>query len=674
MVDDLSPTSVGVSVDSTTTMTASWESPSNAVVTGYEVTVTPGDINQIPVGNVTRTTPITGLTPGRQYYVSVKTKITYLQGRDEETTARFAQPKVTTPDTVDELGDKTNLTAPNIIIDFLKADGDVQYYRVQLQGITDVNYLQTTFVTPPATNKTFNGVVPNFQYNLTITTHSNQQQSTPYARTIRVRASQAGTVNYFKTLALTSRSVSVSWKRPVKTNGDLFEYRLEVSNRTCKQLIVFNCTECKRNTSMEASGNCGHTTVVHLSESDINDSTHVVNYTITGLLPDTTYVVKVAAYNKDGRGIESSLSETTDEEAASEPTAFTANNKTSDTITLTWAPPEPRPGRTHYNIRVYEKIENTPDYNYIDTKNITGYRHNMYSVNNLSSAWEYKFFIQAFTLKGGSGNVSSDVVMTEESISSFDQTILSVRPGGGSVGTNVIPLEICAECLHNAVNGNIVKSGLLVCKVGDCQIRNKIHDARGDSYDRLPNWHSARGSGFTSLYRATADDWMSGKERDDIVLYTVGGETCEIADQTRFCNGPLLTENSYSACANSYDVGAVVGGVVGVIVFAVIVFVAVVVYVKVKRKSRSKKNQDSINLGPTQKFDDTYDEVGDGQRMHAITESSSNDGGYVNQASGLSLDGFDSTYEQLATYQNAEIHDYGQINVKTRNKGAKNKR
>ncbi|XP_071112546.1 tyrosine-protein phosphatase 10D-like [Haliotis cracherodii] len=416
LIDGLKPTSVNVTVDNTTIMTADWSSPPDTVVTGYEVSVTGDDTRiNITVGRDNRTTPITGLIPGRQYNVSVKTKITYLQGRDEETTAVSAQPKVTTPDTVGGLGDKTDLTAPNITIDFLNADGDVQYYLVQLQGITDGDYLQTRNITSLVTITTFNEVVSYHQYNLTITTHSNQQSSIPYTSPIRVRASQADSVEDLNLAALTSRSVSVSWKRPVKTNGDLSEYRLDVSNRTCKQLIVFNCTECKRNTSVEASGNCENTTVVLISESDINNDAHVVNYTIKGLLPDTTYVVKVAAYNQEGRGINSTISETTDEEAASEPTAFTAKSKTSDSITLTWAPPEPRPGATHYNISVYEKNENTNVYDYIDTKGITGYDHNMSTMNNLSSAWEYEFFIHAFTQKGGSGNVSSGVVLTEES-------------------------------------------------------------------------------------------------------------------------------------------------------------------------------------------------------------------------------------------------------------------
>ncbi|XP_046573678.1 tyrosine-protein phosphatase 10D-like [Haliotis rubra] len=457
-IDELKPTFINVTVDNTTTMTTTWESPSPSVVTGYEVSVISDSIrNNFTVGKDSRTTTITELTPGREYNVSVETQIRYLQGRDEKTTGLSAEPTVMTPDTVGGLGDKTNLTAPDIVIDFLKADGDVESYLVQLQGITDESYNRTNGVTAPDTITTFSGVVPNYQYNLTITTLSNQHQSVPYTQIIRVRASQADHVEGFKTTALTSRTVAVSWKRPNKTNGDLFQYRLEVFNGTCKQQIVFNCTECKENVSMEAGGNCEDITSVPISESDINNPIYEVNYTVTGLLPDTEYDVTVAAYNQEGRGTDSRLSVSTEEEAASEPTAFTVNSTTSNSITVTWEPPVPRPGGTHYNISVYEKNENTSFYEYIDSTVLTGYDHTMYTVNTLSSFWEYKFYIQAFTMKGGSGNVSSGVVVTEESApTEVVQFIITETQA-------VYNIQLSWECpkQKDGRNGKIISSTLI---------------------------------------------------------------------------------------------------------------------------------------------------------------------------------------------------------------------
>ncbi|XP_071114596.1 tyrosine-protein phosphatase 10D-like [Haliotis cracherodii] len=416
------PSNVHKDTVGTKNFSLQWTQPINVVyVRDYRVVAKPIDTTYPDPPPQNATEPpilVKGLQPGTQYGVTVSSVIHY-ERRVEY--AHAAEIKIyTKPETVKSLNEgQSNLTFPIITIAFRSVSTKFTSYTLNLEGYTGYNKTETA-ARNNAIGKTFyraqfSGVVAGEYYNLTIITVSGTVKSEPFIQRIRIMTAQADSVNSFNKMALTSRSVSVSWKRPVKTNGDLFQYRLEVANRTCKQLIVFNCTECKRNTSMEASGNCEHTTVVHLSESDIKDSTHVVNYTITGLLPDTEYVVKIAAYNQEGRGMERSLSETTDEEASSEPTAFTANNKTSDTITLTWAPPEPRPGRTHYNIRVYEKNETTPVYNYIGTINITGYRHNMYTANNLSSAWEYKFYIQAFTQKGGSGNVSSDVVMTEES-------------------------------------------------------------------------------------------------------------------------------------------------------------------------------------------------------------------------------------------------------------------
>ncbi|XP_067676450.1 tyrosine-protein phosphatase 10D-like [Haliotis asinina] len=458
-IDELKPMSVDVKVDNTTTMTITWTSPSDSVVTGYEVSVISSNTrNNFTVGKDYKNTTITDLTPGRVYNVSVETMIIYMQGKDEKTTAVSAKPTVMTPDTVNGLGDKTNLTAPDIMIDFLKADGDVDSYLVQLQGITDTSYNQTNDVTAPATNTTFRGVVPNYQYNLSITTLSNQQQSVPYTQTVLVRASQADPVEGFKTSARTSRTVEVFWKRPNKTNGDLFQYHLEVFNGTCKQRIVFNCTECKENASMEAGEHCEHTTHVPISQSDINNSTYEVNYTVTGLLPDTEYDVTVAAYNQEGRGIERRLQVLTEEEAAGKPTAFTVNSTTSSTITVTWKPPIPRPGGTEYNISVYEKNENTSDYDYIDSAVITGYHQTMYTVNNLSSFWQYKFFIWAFTKKGGSENVPSGEVKTGESAPT---EVVQYNITNISDVYNMIQLSWECPKQKDGRNGRIISSTLI---------------------------------------------------------------------------------------------------------------------------------------------------------------------------------------------------------------------
>ncbi|XP_048239824.1 tyrosine-protein phosphatase 10D-like [Haliotis rufescens] len=563
-IDGLSPTSVSVTVDSTTTMTATWESPSNAIVTGYEVTVTPGNIIQILTREDIKTTPITGLTPGRQYIVSVETKITYLQGRDEKTTAVSAQPKVTTPDTVDRLSDKTNLTAPDIIIDFPKADGDVQYYLVQLQGITNGSYNKSNYVYVPEMNTAFSGVVSNYQYNLTITTHSNQQKSTPYIQTIRVMASQAGTVENFQSTSFTSRNITMSWMRPVSTNGDLYEYRLEVLNGTCKQRIVLNCTECKRNASVEGSENCEVTTVVPISESNIKNPMYIVNSTITGLLPDTQYFVKVAAYNQEGRGMDSYLPLTTDEEAASEPTTFIASQKTSDRITLTWAPPVPRPGATHYNISIYEKNENTSVYDYIDTKGIIGYNHNMCTVTNLSSAWEYKFYIQAFTMKGGSEKVSSDVMTEESAPTKVVQYFVARIP-------NVYnSIKLSWECPKKKDGRNgIIKSSTLIYHSNKTSAKDTKKERR--TYDNINDcrWNQdvEVTAGFSYSFTVFLQNTVPGAQ-STIYEYIEAGCEYILNYDSKLCW--LVNKDSQGATSRQYTV-MIVGAASAVVVFVIIV-------------------------------------------------------------------------------------------------------
>ncbi|XP_046552235.1 uncharacterized protein LOC124261914 isoform X3 [Haliotis rubra] len=423
-INQLRPTTVTAVAQSTTTMTAAWTAPSNGVVTGYEVTVTPGDIPPVSVGRDSRTTPITRLTPGRVYTVNVKTKITYLPGRDEMTDAVSAAAMRTTPASVTGLDmTKTNLTAPDITIVFAKAAGDATMYIVTLRGRDGDTYIQQR--QPVNTGQgpisvVFTGVVPAVSYNLNILTQSGNLQSVPYTTVIRVVSTPAGIVTNLKSFDNTSRSVAVEWSRPVNPNGQIYEYIVDVRTggpSVCVKRVIINCTECSREmanfTKMETE--CDPTMTVVITQADIENTAHVIQHNITGLNPDTPYTIDVVAVNEEGPGATGQINLHTPEEGAGDPTTFTAQSRSSSEITLIWDPPQPRPGVTRYNIIVYEKQENSEGYDSVKFITLLGWEKKTDTFGNLSSYWLYKFDIVAETKIGASAIVSSSPGRTMES-------------------------------------------------------------------------------------------------------------------------------------------------------------------------------------------------------------------------------------------------------------------
>ncbi|XP_067673968.1 receptor-type tyrosine-protein phosphatase H-like isoform X3 [Haliotis asinina] len=425
-INQLKPTTVTAGVQNTTTITATWIAPSNTVVTGYLVTMLPGNVTPISVDKDTRTTLITGLTPGRLYTVNVKTKITYLQGRDEMTDDVSAAPNRTTPAAVVHHDmTKTNRTAPNITVVFDKAHGDADSYLVSLRGRDGDTYNQQH--QPANTGQgpisvVFTGVVPAVSYDLNIVTLSGNLHSAPYTYVIRVQSTPAGVVTDLKSFGNTSRSVAVQWRRPVNPNGYIYEYVVDVKKGSppdCVKRVIIHCTECNRtmvNVTMEQMWiQCNSTMTVAIPKADIENASLVIQHNITGLNPDTAYSIDVVAVNEEGPGTHGQILLHLPQEGAGDPTNFMAQSMSSSSITLTWEPPQPRPGVTLYNITVFEKREDSESYDFVKTKYISGWDHHMSVIGNLSSYWVYKFDIVAGTPIGASAIVRSSPVRTMES-------------------------------------------------------------------------------------------------------------------------------------------------------------------------------------------------------------------------------------------------------------------
>ncbi|XP_067673978.1 fibronectin-like [Haliotis asinina] len=797
-INQLKPTTVTADVQNTTTMTVTWTAPSNNVVMGYLVSFTPKDINPISVGRDIMTTPITGLTPGRLYNVTVKTRVTYLQGRDEMTDTLSAAPNRTTPASVLDLDMQTYRAAPNITIVFPKAAGDADRYLVTLSGQDRDNYTQQH--RPVNTGQglisvVFTGVVSAVSYDLNIVTQSGNIQSSPYTTVIHVLAPRAEKVNNLKLFDNTSRSVAVEWSRPLKPNGYIYEYIVDVrTHPVCVKRIIINCTECNRDmvNITETAIECQTNMTVAITEADIENTAHVIQYNITGLNPDTAYSIDVVAVNEKGRGRPGQVNINTSMEGAGDPTNFTAESKSSSEITLTWDPPQPRPGVTQYNITVYEKQENE-SYNTFNIIPVAGWETNTYTITNLSSYWFYKFDIVAQTSEGASAIVRSGPERTMESeptrvvglkivkvLGVFNEVQVSwkcpnqkdgrngeivnanlnyftnqqstyVEPvrmnknftnkgdcmwnvkvnvttefkyvfhvrlynkgfagsvvsvskdiaGGAPSQTAVMdsvregtgesetpPLLICPRCLYDRTNGQVYKTGLIVCRKENCgQVGHPDQTTTAVDYDNMANWNAANAQDFGISYRATKDDWLDGVVGRSSLPFTLGNEDCSGNTNNVFWNGKLPTGQTFIvyafSCTNhgcttssrieittgkqQVPVAAVVGGVVAaVVVILVVTGIFLILRRRKAHNERSKRSRDEVHaraeVRPEQ--DDIYDKIPDCQ-MVTVDNGHSNEG-YINYASGHSTRKTDNTYDALATYQNADAHDYGRINIETR--------
>ncbi|XP_046562618.1 phosphatidylinositol phosphatase PTPRQ-like [Haliotis rubra] len=318
---------------------------------------------------------------------------------------------------------KTNRTAPDITIVFPKAAGDADRYIVTLRGRDGDTYIQQR--QPVNTGEdlifvVFTGVVSAVSYNLIIVTQSGNLQSVPYTTVIRVVSTPAGIVTNLKSFDNTSRSVAVEWSRPLNPNGQIYEYIVDVRTggpSVCVKRVIINCTECIREmanfTKMETE--CNATMTVVINQTDIENTAQVIQHNITGLNPDTPYTIDIVAVNEEGPGTTHQINLETPEEGAGDPTTFTAQSISSSEITLTWDPPQPRPGVTQYNITVYEKQEDSEGYDTVKFIALLGWEKKTYTFGNLSSYWLYKFDIVAETKIGASAIVSSSPGRTMES-------------------------------------------------------------------------------------------------------------------------------------------------------------------------------------------------------------------------------------------------------------------
>ncbi|CAG2235004.1 unnamed protein product [Mytilus edulis] len=171
------------------------------------------------------------------------------------------------------------------------------------------------------------------------------------------------------TLSATSRSIQISWSKPVDSKSTIIGYRLRVLvNSDCVVEVLLVC-----------STGCTNVLIQHVCSADKRqirenrrntDLMEPISYEINQLLPYTDYTVWLNAINDAGNGNRSESLVTTDSEVPQKPLDVAASVVSSSEIKVTWKLPGPKPGITTYHFKVYEMVLNTQPA-FIKGENIT---------------------------------------------------------------------------------------------------------------------------------------------------------------------------------------------------------------------------------------------------------------------------------------------------------------
>ncbi|XP_052089969.1 phosphatidylinositol phosphatase PTPRQ-like [Mytilus californianus] len=212
------------------------------------------------------------------------------------------------------------------------------------------------------------------------------------------------------TLSAKSRSIRISWSKPVESKSTILGYRLRVLvNNDCVAEVLLVC-----------STGCTNVLIQHVCSADKRqirenrrniELMEPISYEINQLLPYTDYNVWINAINDAGNGNKSETLVTTDSEVPQKPSEVAALVESFSEIKLTWNLPGPTPGITTYYIKMYEVVLNALPA-FIKGVNVIGFNKQVAQLSGLEAYWNYTFTVVATTDKGSSEQSDMSSVVT----------------------------------------------------------------------------------------------------------------------------------------------------------------------------------------------------------------------------------------------------------------------
>ncbi|XP_052712082.1 receptor-type tyrosine-protein phosphatase eta-like isoform X2 [Crassostrea angulata] len=393
-----------------------WTAPDNTFVTRYEVTIESDDATYVTSSNSITLAQFNGksFTPGAYYNVRIvtvsgETLVKRSPARAEEIRIIPTQPgppiNVRCPDSPLDVSLHMTWRAPT------NPNGVIQSYLIAVSSRIPSNINTSSNIT----NKIVDGLLPEQTYTFTVRTVNDADESIRISEpsqkvSCKTRAGVSSSPTNLVLDEVESRKFMIKFGHPSNVNGVLAGYKILIlQGQECiQQILVFETPLC--DLCVNTSSGC-----TNLTNENVANITLPVSYTATGLNPYTTYFVRVTAINGVGEGHPVNATRMTDQEVPTQPEQINASNINSKNLTLSWNLPKPSPGDTTYTIYVEEATDDKgTDYTLLKTLKNHGFENQSVPVIGLEEYWQYRFKVDASTVKGNATSNISSTIRTKQ--------------------------------------------------------------------------------------------------------------------------------------------------------------------------------------------------------------------------------------------------------------------
>ncbi|KAK7464630.1 hypothetical protein BaRGS_00037830, partial [Batillaria attramentaria] len=393
-----------------TTVSVKWTHPSNYGSAAnqsrrYRVTLS-GEPNRTVTEN--RIT-YTGRRPGTPYNITVYTSVIRdPQYNTDRRTENTNPPSVTVRTKPAQPGKLLlgKLPGPDVTVQFYTSDGNVDTYTVNItnkvtgvfNSSTDVN------ITGNVASVQFRGLTPGVYYDVTIKATSGGIDSEIRTGVFRVATKPAGEVSGLTIDTQGSRWVRVTWSKPSDPNGDIMGYTVKMeTGGQCAVGVAVICSNCSFHDSEAPDvSSCTENSTVEKMSSEL-ETAGLLQVNVTGLKPYVSYTVKVAAYNEEGEGNNSSTPVETDQEAAANLKSLILSPVRIGELDISWTPDEVQRGRTNYTVYWERQTSLTSSvYTFVNSTVINGFENTQHVIRDLLSYWNYRVTVSSSTDAGPS--------------------------------------------------------------------------------------------------------------------------------------------------------------------------------------------------------------------------------------------------------------------------------
>ncbi|XP_060555440.1 phosphatidylinositol phosphatase PTPRQ-like [Ruditapes philippinarum] len=376
---------------------------------GYIVVLKDGETVKFTrtVNGVSVTLSSSGLKNGYNYDVTIQAKSEQFDNGKTELGEIFTSEFKTTPKSPEPPinGECKYPTDSSISLDWeapINPNGHLVQYNIHVYKHDSLVFNNVTS-TGTRTDKTIGNLELRTFYTFKIYTVNEVGQSTSSLQitstNCKTKAKMSAMPENLQITYVTSRSLLISWDKPVDTFSDEnYGYVLQVKDEQvkCKEEVLYRCSDCTGSfPTSKVSGLCSLNKQPDFYKTSAELASQL-SYNAS-LNPDINYIVTVTAINDEGRGHPATLTQRTKEEAPQTPYNVKVVGMTATTFDITWSINGPRPGLTTYIIMLTADVP-------AESMNFTatGFALREYKAFGLQEYWNYSVALMASTSIGSS--------------------------------------------------------------------------------------------------------------------------------------------------------------------------------------------------------------------------------------------------------------------------------